>query len=87
VSVSAGATLALGGAGLFYWGRRIGNDRDGSLSDYDARADRARTLQWTGTGLAAVGVVAVGVAIVRWRLRPHDEVIVTPGGVSVSVRW
>lgn len=90
VVVAAGGTLALAGAGLFAYGRHLGNDRDGSLTDYDERVDRARTLQWTGTGMAALGVLAVGITLVRWRLRPHDEspdLVVTPSSVTVSTRW
>jgi tetratricopeptide (TPR) repeat protein len=87
IVVAAGGTLALAGAGLFYYGQRLGNDREGTLGDYADRVDRARTLQWTATGMAAVGVLAVGVTIVRWRLRPHDEIVVTPSSVTVSTRW
>lgn len=98
VVASGGAAVALG-AGLFAYGRRLGNDRSGSLADYDDRTERARLLQWTGSGLAVAGVIAAGVAIVRWRLRPDDgneprrvpekkvDVVLTPAGATVSLRW
>lgn len=89
VVVAAGGTFALAGVVLFSYGRSLGNDQEGSLTDYDKRVDRARTLQWTGTALASAGVLAVGITLVRWRLRPDDGEVITvsPGGVTVSGRW
>jgi tetratricopeptide (TPR) repeat protein len=87
IVASGGGAVALGAA-LFVYGRHLGNDRAGSLSDYDRRTDRAQITQWTGGGLAIAGVVAAGVAVVRWRLRPDDgEVVVTPTSATVSFAW
>jgi hypothetical protein len=87
IVASGGGAVALGAA-LFVYGRHLGNDRAGSLSDYDKRTDRAQITQWTGGGLAIAGVVAAGVAVVRWRLRPDDgEVVVTPTSATVSFAW
>lgn len=85
-----GGGLAIGGGtGLFAYGHRKSLDDSGTLTDYDKRVDRARTLQITGASVGAVGVVAVAIALVRWRLRPEDgyEVSVTPDGASASVSW
>ena len=89
IVVAAGGAAALLGAGFVLYGRKLGNDHGGSLAAYDERVDRARAYQYTGAGVAAIGVVAIGVALVRWRLRPHDEVVVTASGTSaaVTVRW
>src|SRR5207253_9965432 len=87
IVVASGAGAFALGAGLFFYGRHVGNDRSGSLADYDARTDRARLVQWTAGGLAVAGVIAAGVAVVRWRLRPDDELVVTPAGAAVSVAW
>ena len=88
VVAAGGAAVALG-TGFVLYGRALGNDRSGSLAAYDDRVDRARAYQYTGVGVAAAGVVAVGVALVRWRLRPHDEVYVSasPTGAAVAWRW
>ena len=90
VLVAAGGAAVALGAGAFYYGRYLGNDHGGTLAAYDGRADRARAYQWTGTGLAAAGLVTVGVAVLRWRLRPDDgELAVTASGTgaTVSVTW
>jgi len=84
----AGGAVAIG-TGLVFWGRHIGNDHSDSLAAYDARAERATTYQWSGVGLAAAGAILAGVTIVRWRLRPNDEVTMTASasGAAVMVRW
>lgn len=88
IIVASGAGAVALGAGLVFYGRHLGNDRDGSLADYDKRTDRAHIMQWTGGGLAIAGVIAAGVAVVRWRLRPDDgEIVVTPTSATVSFAW
>lgn len=87
-----GASLAVG-AGLFVYGRRLAHDRSGTLSQYDARVDQARTTQWIGSGIAAAGVLVIGATILRWRLRPDgdERVSASVTGDSaqlvVSGRW
>jgi len=89
ISIGGGLAIA-GGAGLVAYGHRESLDRDGTLTDYAARVDRARTLQWTGAGLGAAGVLAIAIAIVRWRLRPEDgyEIVAAGGdGAGASAEW
>lgn len=87
-----GAALVVGG-GLLVYSQRLGNDHSGTLADYDARVDLARTTRWTGVGVAAGGALVVGVALLRWRLRPDGGVsasaAITPSGAgfAVSGRW
>ena len=90
VLVAVGGGAAVLGAGAILYGRHLGDDHGGSLAAYDARADRARAYQWTGTGLVAAGLVTAGVAVLRWRLRPDDgEIAVSASGTgaTVSVTW
>lgn len=90
IVVAAGGALVALGAGAFIYGRRLGNDHSGTLAAYDERADRARLYQWSGSGLAAAGLIAAGVTVVRWRMRPDDgEVAVTAtgAGASVMITW
>jgi len=81
------------GAGGFLYGHHKGDVHDGTLTDYDRRLDRARLLQIGSVGLAATGAATIGLALIRWRLRPEDgyEVSATAeaggGSVMVSGRW
>ena len=92
--VAGGAAVGLG-AGAVWYGRRLGNDRSGLLGEYDDRLARARTYQYTGIGMAAAGALAIGVTLLRWRLRPDDgEPIIATAAVSndgaavlVGARW
>lgn len=92
------ALVALGGVaigtgvGLFAYGRHLGNDHSGSLADYDARTDRARSLQWSGAAAATAGLATIGFTLIRWRLRPEDGEVTatasaTGASVTVSGRW
>ncbi|NVB77063.1 MAG: hypothetical protein HOV81_01590 [Kofleriaceae bacterium] len=91
--VALGGAALLVGGGLLAYSYRLGSDRSGTLSDYDARVDFARTTRWTGIGVAAGGALVVGVALLRWRLRPDGGVTasaaITPNaaGFAVSGRW
>ncbi len=90
--VALGGLAVTVGTGLVIYGRSLGNDRSGTLADYDQRTDTARTMQWTGTGVVAAGLLTVGVTVLRWRLRPEDgEVSATASAsgasVFVSTRW
>ncbi len=75
------------GAGMFAYGGRLAEDHTGTLSEYDARVDRARRWRWIGVGVAAAGAAAIGAAIVRWRLSGGIEVGAAPraGGAAVSM--
>lgn len=61
--VAFGGAAALLGAGLLYYSHRLGNDQSGTLMDYDARLDQARTTRLTGAGIAAAGTLLVGVTL------------------------
>lgn len=86
IVILGGAAIGAG-AGMFVHGGRLADDRSGTLSEYDARVDRARTWRWIGAGAAAAGVAAIGVAIVRWRLSGGLEIVAAPrpGGAAVSL--
>jgi tetratricopeptide (TPR) repeat protein len=61
--VAFGTAAVLLGAGLLYYSHSLGNDRSGSLMDYDHRLEQARTTRWTGIGIAAAGTLVVGVTL------------------------
>ena len=52
------------GTALLIYSRSLGNDRSGSLMQYDGRVDQARTTRWTGVGIATAGTLLVGVTLV-----------------------
>lgn len=87
--VLGGAALAVGG-GLLADAISQAGDRSGSLKDYDDRLDQARTLRLTAAGIGTLGALAIGFAIVRWRL-DRTEIRAAPvtGGAAVVVgrRW
>jgi tetratricopeptide (TPR) repeat protein len=88
--VALGGLAVLGGAGLIVYAQRQSTDQSGSLSEYDDRLHDARITRWTGIGVASAGALAVGAAIVRWRLSGRAEVSValSPAGTaSVWGRW
>ncbi len=62
--VALGGAAVLVGGGLLLYSRSLGNDHSGTLSQYDARVDQARTTRWTGLGIAAAGTLAIGVTLV-----------------------
>jgi tetratricopeptide (TPR) repeat protein len=61
--VAFGSAAVLLGAGLLYYSHSLGNDRSGSLMDYDHRLAQARTTRWTGIGIAAAGTLIIGVTL------------------------
>ncbi|HTL36131.1 MAG TPA: tetratricopeptide repeat protein [Kofleriaceae bacterium] len=86
--------LALGvGTGLIIYSHQLGTDHSGTLSQFDQRLDQARTMKWTGIGVASAGTLLVGVTILRWRLRPDGGPIesvtaqLSPTGITVAGRW
>ena len=87
--VLGGVALAASGVLVVHAGR-LGDDRSGSLADYASRVDQAHTERWAGLAVAAAGVAAVTIAIVRWRLdRTEVQVTAHPGGAAVtaSTAW
>lgn len=85
-----GGGLAIGGgAGLFAYGNHKSKDQSGTLTDYANRLDDVEKMQAAGVAIGALGVAAITVAIIRWRLRPEDgyEITVSASGASASVSW
>ena len=84
-----GGGLALGGTvGFALYARSLVEDRSGSLNDYDHRVGHAEHARWLGAGLAGVGVIAIGAAIVRYRLHLVETTIdiqPTAGGATVTL--
>jgi tetratricopeptide (TPR) repeat protein len=93
--VALGTTAVLVGGGLLLYSHRLGNDTSGSLSAYDERLDQARTMRWTGIGVASAGAVVIGVTLLRWRLRPDGDgsadlaASIVPGAATFAItgRW
>jgi tetratricopeptide (TPR) repeat protein len=61
--VAFGGAAVLLGAGLLYYSHSLGNDRSGTLMDYDHRLGQARSTRWTGIGIAAAGTLVIGVTL------------------------
>ena len=90
--VALGATAIAVGGGLLYYSHRLGEDRSGSLADYDRRVAQSHTTKLTGIGVAAGGALVIGVTLLRWRLRPDGSDLaasVSPGSATVAftTRW
>ena len=72
-------------------GRRLTQDRSGTIADYDRRVQQAQVSRWTGLGVATAGAIAIGVAIVRWRFSARTELLATTAGglatVVVGRQW
>jgi tetratricopeptide (TPR) repeat protein len=90
--VAIGGATLLVGTGLLVYGLRLADDRSGTLSEYDDRMSQARLTQWSGASCIAAGALAVGGALLRWRLRLVDaeiQPIAAPraAGVSWVMRW
>jgi len=87
-----GGATAVVGAGLIIYGYHNANDRSGTLSAYDDRLAQATVTQWAGAGCLTAGVLAIGGAVLRWRLHLVDtevQAIATPrsAGVAWVQRW
>jgi tetratricopeptide (TPR) repeat protein len=90
--VTLGGVTLLVGTGLVVHGLRLADDRSGTLSEYDDRQSQAELTQWLGAGCLAAGAIAVGAAMLRWRLRLVDaeiQPIAAPNttGVTWVTRW
>ena len=87
------ALAAFGGLGIAAGGAltieavHLSNDGGGTLSDYDQRIATARHLRIAAGVSAAAGLVAIGAAILRWRIHLVDtvEVQATPTGAGVAL--
>jgi len=90
--VAIGGVAAILGGSLVVYARTLAYDRSGTLSEYDARLDNARTTRWTGIGIASAGMLVMGLAVIRWGLRPDGPALtatLTPsgGGLAVGGVW
>lgn len=87
VLAGAGGAAVLAGAGLVAYGDHLGNDHIGPLSRYERRVDRANRDQWIGAGCIAGGALALGAAVLRWRLHLVDgelAPLAAPGATGVA---
>ena len=87
LTAMGGLAITLGG-GLLYDSHRLADNRTGSLKSYDARISEAHAVELSGIACAAAGVLAIGAAVVRWRLHLEDTVIEihgSPSGASVML--
>jgi tetratricopeptide (TPR) repeat protein len=87
-----GGVSLVTGIGLVAYGQWRGSDHTGSLSTYERRVDRANLVQWIGAGAAAAGALAIGAAVLRWRIHLVEtelQPIATPdtAGVAWVGRW
>jgi hypothetical protein len=88
--VLGAAGLGLGTA-LLVHGHGLGEDEDGSLSDYDLRIKRSESEQIAGLACTIGGALAIGGALVAWRVR--TETVIAPSvseravGVAIGGRW
>ena len=73
---------ALGGA------VHTAGDHSGTLSEYNDRLSQAATTQWAGAGCLAAGALAIGGAVLRWRLHLVDtEIQPVAGPRGAGVTW
>lgn len=91
IAALGGATFLVG-VGLFIYGRRLSGDASGTLSEYNDRLSQAQLTQWIGVGCAAAGAIAVGAAVLRWRLHLVEselQPIAAPrtAGIAWVRRW
>jgi len=86
-----GATL-VAGAGLTIYGSHLAGDHSGRLSAYNDRVSHATISEWVGASCVAAGALAIGGAVLRWRLHLVDgeiRPIAAPNaaGVTWTGRW
>ncbi|HEY0484417.1 MAG TPA: tetratricopeptide repeat protein [Kofleriaceae bacterium] len=82
-----GATIAIGG-GLVIYGLDLAGDHGGTLSAYNDRVSRATVAQWAGAGCLAAGALAIGGALLRWRLHLVDsEIQPVASPKAAGVAW
>jgi tetratricopeptide (TPR) repeat protein len=90
IAALGGAAIAGGGV-LLYYAQHKADDHSGTLSEYDGRLHDARITRLTGAGVATAGVLAIGVALLRWRMSGGVDVIAAAGSTSAAMaiggRW
>ncbi|HEY3802436.1 MAG TPA: hypothetical protein VGL61_07500 [Kofleriaceae bacterium] len=81
-----GGLAIVAGGGLAYEAVHLSNDSSGTLSDYDHRLDTARHVRIAAAISGGAGIVAIGAALLRWRLHvvADVEVVASPSGAAVS---
>jgi len=90
--VAFGGVAIAGGGVLLYYAQRQANDHSGTLSEYDERLHSARITRLTGAGAATAGVLAIGAALLRWRMSGGVDLVVGPAGgngaaMAIGGRW
>lgn len=79
------------GTALLVHGHGLGDNADGTLADYELRIERSENEQIAGLAATIGGAVAIGAALVAWRVR--TETVVAPRisdhavGVALGGRW
>ncbi|HET7500428.1 MAG TPA: tetratricopeptide repeat protein [Kofleriaceae bacterium] len=69
---ASGAATLVTGVALLTYSHELAGDRGGTLSAYDQRLSKATLTQWIGAGCAIAGALAIGGAVLRWRLHLVD---------------
>lgn len=79
------------GTALLVHGHGLGDDESGTLADYELRIERSRNEQIAGLACTLGGALALGGALVAWRVR--TETVVAPRiseravGIAIGGRW
>jgi hypothetical protein len=86
-----GATMLVG-AGLLIYGVHLAGDHGGTLSDYNDRLSLASGTQWGGVACLTAGALAIGGAVLHWRLHLVDGEIqpvatAKAAGITWAGRW
>jgi tetratricopeptide (TPR) repeat protein len=80
-----GGLAVLAGGGLVLEAQHLSRDGSGTLSDYDHRISTARTVRIVAGVSAGAGIVAIGAALIRWRIHfVAVEVQASPSGARVA---
>jgi tetratricopeptide (TPR) repeat protein len=82
-----GGLAVLAGGGLALEAAHLSRDGSGTLSEYDGRISTARHVRIIAAASAGAGIVAIGAALIRWRIHlvTSIEVQASPGNVGVSL--
>jgi tetratricopeptide (TPR) repeat protein len=88
IAAFGGLAIVASGA-LLYEALHLARDGGGTLSDYNDRLDTARHLRIISAASAGAGVIAIGAALLRWRIHlvadTSIEVQASPNGAGVSL--
>jgi tetratricopeptide (TPR) repeat protein len=84
-----GGLAVLAGGGLVLEALHLAHDGSGSLSDYDSRIETARHVRIIAAASAGAGIIAIGAALVRWRIHlvadASIEMHASPSAAGVSL--